>query len=403
MEEINPDDPDVGRLREMLQWASILNEEVFVTQTGEKISAEREETRVKFQRYFAESGMRGFYVLPLADEQGRLGVLSFESSDPDFLSEAHFEMIKVLAGQATVALRNASLYQEVPFIGVLEPLIQKKKRFMALPGRRRAAILALIAAGVIFLGAFPIPMRVEGGAAVFPARTARIEPELDGVVSRVYVHEGEYVSRGRVLADLEDWDYRTALSGAQAKYRSAASEANRALAANDGAEAGIQQLQARYWLAEVQRSQERLEKTRLRTPIAGWVTTPHVENLVGRKLSAGDDFAEVEDSSTASIDVSIDEPDLPLLHAGDTAGIKLEGYPTKTFRGRVTILSPKSHLEQDQQMFYARVAVPNGDGLMRPGMQGRGKVFVGWRPVGYVLLRRPAMWAYSKWWAWTGF
>ena len=32
MEQINPDDPDVSRLREMLQWASLLNEEIFVTQ-----------------------------------------------------------------------------------------------------------------------------------------------------------------------------------------------------------------------------------------------------------------------------------------------------------------------------------------------------------------------------------
>jgi hypothetical protein len=119
--------------------------------------------------------MRGFYVMPLTDEEGRVGILSFESSDPHFLNDVHFEMIKVLAGQATVALRNASLYQEVPFIGILEPLIQKKAKFMALPGRRRAAILTLVATGAIFLGAFPAPMRVDGGAVAAPARTAQIE------------------------------------------------------------------------------------------------------------------------------------------------------------------------------------------------------------------------------------
>lgn len=402
MEQINPDDPDVSRLRGMLQWASMLNEELFVTQIEERISAEREETRVKFQRYFGESGMRGFYVVPLTDEQGRVGILSFESSDPDFLADVHFEMIKVLAGQATVALRNASLYQEVPFIGILEPLIQKKAKFMALPGRRRAAILLLVAAGAVFLGAFPAPMRVDGGAVAAPAKTAQIEPEVDGVVRTVYVREGDYVSRGELLADLEDWDYRGALSSAQAKHQSAVSEANRALAANDGAEAGILRVQSQYWAAEVQRMQERVEKTRLRSPIAGWVTTPHIENLAGRKLAAGDDFAEVEDSSAATIDVSIDQDDLSLLHAGDKAAIKLESYPTKTFRGTVTVVSPKSQMEQEQRVFYARVHVPNDEELIRPGMQGRGKISVGWRPVGFVFLRGPAMWLYSKLWSWMG-
>lgn len=311
-------------------------------------------------------------------------------------------MIKVLAGQATVALRNASLYQEVPFIGILQPLIQKKAKFMALPGRRRAMILALVAAGALFLGAFPIPMRVDGGAVASAARTAQIEPEVDGVVRTVYVHEGDYVNRDAVLADLDDWDYRGALSSAQSKYQSAVSETNRALAANDGAQAGILQVQSQYWAAEVQRLQERLAKTKLRAPIAGWVTTPHVENFVGRKLSAGDTFAEVADSSTATMDVTIDQNDLPLLHAGDRVAIKLEAYPTKTFRGTVTVVSPKSQVEQDQRVFYARVQVPNADGLIHPGMQGRGKISVGWRPVGFVFLREPAAWLYSKLWSFMG-
>jgi RND family efflux transporter MFP subunit len=311
-------------------------------------------------------------------------------------------MIKVIGGQATVALRNASLYQEVPFIGILEPLIQKKARFMALPGRRRAAILALMAAAVVFLGAFPVPMRVDGAALAAPARSAHIEPELDGVVSKVYVHEGDYVSGGTVLADLEDWDYRGELNSAQTKYQLSESEANRALSANDGAESGILRVQAQYWASEVERMRERLDKTHLRSPIAGWVTTPQVENLVGRKLSPGDDFAEVADSSTSTIDVSIDQEDLSLLAAGERAAIKLEGYPTQTFRGTVRVVSPKSQVSGDERLFYARVDVPNAQGWIRPGMQGRGKISVGWRPVGFVLLRGPAAWSYSKLWSWLG-
>ncbi len=401
-EQINPDDPEVSRLRAILQWASLLDEEILVTQREDEINADREETREKFRHYFAESGMRAFYVVPLSDEEGRLGVVSFESSDPDFLGEVHFEMIKVIAGQATVALRNASLYQEVPFIGVLEPLIQKKNKFKALPASQRAAILALIATAAIFLAAVPIPMRVDGSAVVAAATTAQVEPEVDGVVRRVYVHEGDHVARGAVLADLDDWDYRASLSEAQAKYQSAMSQANRALASNDGAEAGIRQVQAQYWAGEVQRTQQELDKTHLRAPISGWITTPHVEDMTGRKLSSGDGFAEVQDSSAASIDVAVDEADLSLLRAGDRAAIKLEGYPTNTFHGTVTVVSPESHLVQDERVFYARVALANANGLLRPGMQGEGKIFAGWRPIGFVLLRRPVMWCYSKLWNWIG-
>ena len=94
-----------------------------VRQHGEEIDAERGRQQAKFKKYFEESGMRGFYARPLNDDTGRVGMLSVESSDPDFLAPMHLEMWQVLASQATVALRNAQMYKEVPFISVLEPVL----------------------------------------------------------------------------------------------------------------------------------------------------------------------------------------------------------------------------------------------------------------------------------------
>ena len=84
MTQINPSDPAVSGLKEMLEWASISNEETHVSKHGDQIGDPRPETQAKFADYFSATGMRAFYALPLIDDQGRLGVLSFESSDPDF-------------------------------------------------------------------------------------------------------------------------------------------------------------------------------------------------------------------------------------------------------------------------------------------------------------------------------
>ncbi len=400
MAQINPGDEDVARLREILQWAGLSGEEILVKQRGEEIDDPREETRAKFGKYFAETNMRAFYALPLADDEGRVGVLAFESSDPEFLTEAHLEMIRILAGQATVALRNASFYKDVPFITILEPLLQKKKKFLAVEKRRRALNLAVAALAILFLTVVPIPMRLDGTATVAPARTAQIQPEVEGVVRQVYVREGQRVKQGDILADLEDWQYRSALAQAEAKYETSNSEMNRALASNDGTAAGIARVQAAYWGSEVQRAKERLEKTHLRTPIDGFVATPHVEDFTGRHLDAGDNFAQVVNNSQATVDIAIDERDIALLHQNAKAAVKLEGLPLRTFGGTVGVVSPKSDLEGDQRVFYARVRIADSEGQLRPGMQGRGKISAGWHPVGYVLFRRLAMWIYSKLWSW---
>jgi len=395
-------DPQVRRLREMLEFCSAYDKEMLVIGRADTIEADREETRAKFRDYMLETGTRSWYSMPLSDDQGRLGILAFESADPDFFTEAYFEFIKVVAAQATVALRNASLYEEVPLIGVLEPIMQKKRAFLQLEKGRRVAYITLAVAVLVFLVAFPLPMRVSGEATVSPQTSAQVQAQVAGIVRNVYVHEGDRVAKGTVLADMEDWDYRSALAAAQAKYATAQAAMNRALAANDGSEAGIQRGEADYWAAEVNRARERLDRTHLRSPIEGVVATPYIETLTGFNLGAGDTFAEVINSGHAVIDVALDETDVPLVQAGDSAAVKLESFPTQKFRGQVDIISPQSSAHEDKRVFFARLDVPNPQGLVRPGMQGVSKISTGWHPAGYVLFRGFGMWWWNKLWSWFG-
>jgi RND family efflux transporter MFP subunit len=400
--QVNADAPDIAPLNGILQWAALAEEVVNVRQHGDEVESDREETRAKFQKYFADSGMRGFYAVPLNDDTGRVGILSLESSDPDFLTQVHIELLDVLASQATVALRNAQMYKEVPFISVLEPVLERKRKFMALEKTRRTMISVAAIAAVIFLVLLPLPMRLDGDAVVAPGHRAQVQPEFEGVVEKVFVHEGEAVKQGQVLAQMDAWDRRTTVAATQAKYQAALLQMDHSLASNDGAEAGIQRVQADYWKAEVSHAQEMLDRAQLRSPIDGVVATPHVDTFASRRMQFGDTFAEVMDASSAVVDVAIDAADVGLLRVGQNAAVKLNSYPTRTFHGVVTVVSPKGEVQNGDRYFFARVAVDNPDAAIRAGMEGRAKVSTGWRTSGYVLFRRPALWMYSKIWNWFG-
>jgi GAF domain-containing protein len=400
--QVHADSPELAPLNEVLQWASLSSEVIHVRQHGEQIDADRPETRAKFERYFAESGMRGFYAMPLNDDTGRVGTLCLESRDPDFLTTAHLEILQLLASQATVALRNAQMYKEVPFISVLEPVLVRKRKFMAMEKRRRALIIGGGVAVVIFLVAFPLPLRVDGSAVVAPLRRVEVQPGTDGVISKVFVKEGQAVRAGQVVAQMENWDAESGVAEAQSRYQSALLQMNNALARSDGTAAGVARVQAGGWKAELDRAREVLDKSQLRSPIDGIIATPHVEDFAGRKLGRGDFFAEVVDTSRAIVDVAADDEDAGLLRVGQKAAVKLNSYPTRTFHGEVAIVSPQAQLVGDAPVFYSRVVVSNPHGAIRAGMEGRGKIRIGWRPAGYVFLRRPFFWAYSKLWYWFG-
>jgi multidrug resistance efflux pump len=394
-------DAQVERLQELVQWLSSQPDLLYLNMHEEYAEEERLGLPAAVVRYFDETGCRGLYSLPLNDDQGRVGLLLYVSSNPDFLELPHTEMIKVLAGQTTVAIRNALLYREVPLISLLEPLMQKRAALLRTSGSRRMAMAVIAAAVVLFLVFVPLPMRVSGDATVAPQHMVTVAAPVDGNVEAVYAHEGQRVAAGDVLGALNDWQWRTDLAATEAKYQQAELMMENDLA-HGTAQAGADRTQTEFLRSEVARARARLESAQLRSPIAGIVVTPNLQNAAGKHLDAGAPFAQVLDLNSAVLQVAVPERDAALLHSGERAAIKLDSYPQRTWRNAVSIVGPEAQAGEGVRTFTAEVPVENSDAVLRAGMTGRAKISIGWRPAGYVLLRGPALWIWQTLWNWIG-
>jgi len=391
-------DISVERLNQLTRWLSTQQETIHIRQTEDADAVTEIPTPVA--EYFTATGFRALYATPLVDDQGRVGVLTYESSQADFLDVPHIEMIKILAGQATVAIRNALLYREVPLISLIEPLVKRKQRLLN-DTRSRWMTLGIVFECVLFMSVFPLPMRVSGDATVAPQHLVTVAAPVDGVVSSVSAHEGQRVTTGEVLGKMSDWQWRTELVSAEAKYQQALLAMQNDLA-HGAAQSGADRTQAEFMRAEAARAQARLENAQLRSPIDGVVVTPDLQNVAGKRLDAGTPFAQVLDLSSAIVQIGIPERDLGFMKPGEEVAIKLDSYPQRTFRGRVSIISPEAKLGDGERTFNVEVPLSNSDATLRTGMTGRGKVSLGWHGAGYVLLRRPALWIWQTLWNWIG-
>jgi RND family efflux transporter MFP subunit len=391
----------VERLRELLQWLSSYDRQLLIRQHGTEPESDEPKVREAIGKHFEASGYRSLFALPLSDDQGRVGLLLYESSAPDFLEVAHIEMIKVLAGQTTVAIRNALLYREVPLISLLEPLVQRKQAFLRSDRKRQTLILGTSAAAILLLIFCPLPLRISGAAVVAPQSIVTLAAPVDGNIANVYAREGQHVSRGEVLGTMNDWSWRNQLAAAQAKYQ-AAILAMQGDLARHSAQAGEDRTQADYLRAEVERTQLRISNAQLRSPIDGIVMTPNLQNAAGEHLDAGATFAQVLDLASARINIGVDQQDASLVKPGQKVSVKLDSFPARTLHGQVSGVSPQAQPSGDGRVFFAHVLLANGSGELRTGMDGRAKISAGYRPAGFVLLRSPALWIWQKLWDWIG-
>jgi GAF domain-containing protein/multidrug resistance efflux pump len=405
---------EVPKTREMddfddrLEWVAEQTEIVAADHGEDGWRVQPDGARAQIVSILEKHGYQGFYALPLRDDQGALGVLALVSGEADFLNENHRETLAILANQTSVAIRNAQLYQQVPLANFLQPFSSRKQKLLAAvpKGRRRmyAERAALVALVLIFV---PWPMRVGTNATVVPAERRVVSAMDGGVVKRVFVHEGDLVQPGQILAQLDDSDAAVKLAEAQAAFGQARHDLAEAEFKNDDAAAGQATIRANLHAVELELEQERVADAQLRTPIAGIVVTPKVEERTGTMVKPGEAFCEIVEGDRMASEMSVPEEDLGLLRLGRSVALKLNAFPTTTFSGTLDRIGAQTRAEAGEQYFLVRAVFRNDGGRARDGMVGRARIRAGggwfgsgWYPVGYALLRDPFRWAWQEIWIW---
>jgi RND family efflux transporter MFP subunit len=403
-----PKTREMSELRERMEWVAEQDSHVAANFHEDGWQVEPAEAHAQVVSFLEAHEYRGFYGLPLRDDQGTLGAMILLSKEADFLSESHLETLAILASQTTVAIRNAQLYQQVPLANIFQPFAQRKKKFLAaVPQSRmmeyaqRAGIVAL------FLTIIPWPMRVGTDATVVPSERRMVSAIEGGVVKQVFVREGDLVKPGQLLAQLDDSEDRIKLIEADTALSQVRRELAEAEFRNDPAAAGQAQIRSQLYSAEVALEQQRINDARLTSPIAGIVTTPKVEEKSGSMIKPGDSFCEVVSQDRMAAEMSVPETDLSLVRPGENVSLKLNAFPTTTFEGTVDRIGAQTRTDSGDQYFLVRAIFENAGGKARDGMVGRVRIRSrggwfdsGWYPVGYVILRSPFRWIWQKIWPW---
>jgi RND family efflux transporter MFP subunit len=392
-------DPSIRRSEEILEWVYLAGSDVDVLQDDEgEVTTQRPESIEKFRTFFQQSEMRSFHGVMLKDEEGNLGVLGFESREPIYFDQNTEDLLRILVNQATVALRNAQLYQQVPLAGFWKPLLEKKRQLAEMPkGRQRGWAIGAVVALLAFI-LVPWNIRVTGNARITPEHRVSVTPAIDGVIESVRHREGDRVEAGEVIATLRDEAYRTDLAEAKASLSIAESEFSRQ--SNLGESALSFQAAARRdeLRAKAAVAQTMLDRTAIRAPETGTIVTPRLEEKAGQFMTRGDEFCVLANADHVSAEVAVPEKEVQRIHTGQKVDLKLNSYPTRIFSGTVTRLGAEVHQEGDDRFLLAECDVNGPGGLLRPGMLGRGKISTGRQRLGYAIFRKPARYFWTKLW-----
>ena len=340
----------------------------------------------------------GLYI-PLRDEEGTLGVLILEAERAEFAAATQIELAQILANQTAVALRNAQLYEQVPLADALGAIAARKRAFMSLPRQRR---LAYGAVAVALLGAFTLirwPLRVSGSGAAFrPSNPAVIRAAVGGTIEDVLVREGAAVERGAPLVRLRDTELRATRTARAADLDAAERSASIAASRGDAAGERLSRSRAEALVQEVALLDEELAAMTLRAPVSGVVLTPRLEERLNARVAPGDPVLTVGRVDTLELEFGVSQREITRVAPGQPVRLRVDALPQWTFRGQVRSVSELPVRDSSEVDFAVRAAIPNPDGLLKPGMPAHAVVLTAPTSAAVRLFRGPVRWLRLAWW-----
>ncbi|MCJ7811873.1 efflux RND transporter periplasmic adaptor subunit [bacterium] len=235
---------------------------------------------------------------------------------------------------------------------------------------------------------------VSGSAKIQPEVQVKISAKVSGQIMELGVVEGDYVTKGQFLVQLDPEFYRLAvdqsnsnLNFAKAGYEKALSEFERSQKLfNDNlissAELEIAKSTYEQSKAQVEQSQaslnqtkDNLSKTTIYSPMNG--TVSQLNKKVG-EMAMGSEFTLdvimiVADLNKMLAETEIDENDVISISLGDSADITIDAFSDTTFQGIVKeIANTGTTIGQGTQEqvtnFLVKVSMINRPEKLRPSM-----------------------------------
>jgi membrane fusion protein, multidrug efflux system len=132
--------------------------------------------------------------------------------------------------------------------------------------------------------------------------------------------------------------------------------------ARDEAESNYRVAQATYDLALA-----KLTKLEIKAPFSGTMGLRQVS--VGDYIRDGQDIANLEAIDPLKVDFRVPEIFMKQVSSGQALQVALDGFPNKTFDGKVLAINPL--VDANGRSIVVRAIVRNADARLRPGMFAR--------------------------------
>ena len=204
-----------------------------------------------------------------------------------------------------------------------------------------------------------------------PLKEVQILPERSGKVTKINIDLGDYVSKGSLIATLDNEEMRLSLADNQTVYNDAlvTFERNKALSAGEAITKNAfekSELALKGAKNRIDIIKKQLSYLSIYAPSNGYITSKTFE--FGSIVSPGMPIAMITDISSVKLNIQVPENTVTQFKSGSAIEVSCDALLDRKFKGIIDYVSVKA---DDSKNFMVKIKVPNTtSNPIRAGMFG---------------------------------
>lgn len=211
--------------------------------------------------------------------------------------------------------------------------------------------------------------RTEAVGTVRARNAVAVTAKVSGIVTNIRFEEGQKVSAGDQLVDMEASALRAELDQARAQYDDARSQVQRARQLQPGQSIAAQRLEtlealSRQAEGRVRQTAARLEELRIAAPFAGRVGLRQVS--IGALVQPGTVVTTLDDIARVRVEFSVPEVFLARVQTGRQVTARSAAYGDRSFIGTVAVTDTR--IDPNTRTVRVISEFDNADEALKPGL-----------------------------------
>jgi RND family efflux transporter MFP subunit len=237
--------------------------------------------------------------------------------------------------------------------------------------------------------------------AILEGRIQRVvAAPISGYLMSASVRAGDTVSQGDVMASLDDAELKLELTKNNGQLQKARREYRQAQSDRDLVKLRVVSEQINQTRAEIDLTRQQLANIRLVAPFDGVIIEGDLSQLLGSPVERGDTLFKIAPLEGYRVILKIDESDISYINHGQKGTLVLSSISDHSLPLTVERITTVAKADDGANIFRVEASLKNPPDLLRPGMEGVGKVNAGRARIIWIWTHEITDWLRLWVWSW---